>query len=197
MFRAVDAIELAELRAAFSAHRPRLLAARPRAAVAVVLHAAPSDTEILFIERARRFGDPWSGDMAFPGGRVGAQDRDARAAAEREVREELGIDLALAEPIGRLDDLQAGVPILAPFVLSAFVYRVPERPRLTPNHEVRSALWVRASRVLDPASHVGYRLGLLRLPGVCVGEPRHVVWGLTYRLLASLFAASGRPFTAV
>src|ERR1700682_285931 len=41
----------------------------PRAAVAAVLRAGTTGPEILFIERAKREGDPWSGHMAFPGGR--------------------------------------------------------------------------------------------------------------------------------
>jgi 8-oxo-dGTP pyrophosphatase MutT (NUDIX family) len=196
----VDTLEIDEIRDALATRTPRLLSARRRAAVAIVLHAAEPGPEVLLIERARRLGDPWSGDMAFPGGHVEARDADPRAAAVRETREEVGLDLARtgAEPLGQLDDLQAGVPFLSPLVVSTFLYRVALRPALAPNHEVASALWVPAARVLDPARHVGYRLGLLRLPGVSVGEPgRHVVWGITYRLLAALFAATGRPFTAI
>lgn len=182
------------IRAVLASHRARVLAGRRRAAVAIVVHDAAAGPEMLFIERAERAGDPWSGQMAFPGGRVDPGDVDVRAAAERETREEVGLDLGGAEPLGRLDDVHAGVRLVAPLVLSAFVYRVAARTPLVPNHEVREALWVPADRLIEPARHVGHRWGPARLPGIRVGEPdRQVVWGLTYQLLESFFALTGVP----
>jgi len=100
----------------------------------------------------------------------------------------------VAEPLGQLDDLHGGRGGMATLVLSAFVYRTPARVTPVPNHEVRSALWVPVHTLLDPARHVGRRWGLLRLPGILVGEPdRHVVWGLTYQLLEGLFTVVGHP----
>jgi 8-oxo-dGTP pyrophosphatase MutT (NUDIX family) len=183
------------LRRALAVHEPRVLGGRRRAAVAVVVHDAAAGPEMLFIERARHPADPWSGHMAFPGGRVDPGDADTRAAAERETREEVGLSLAGAERLGRLDDLHAGVRFVAPLVLSAFVYRVAEQAVLAPNHEVAAALWVPARTLLDPERHVGYRWGPRRWPGICVGDPdRQVVWGLTYRLLEGLFGVAGLPF---
>jgi 8-oxo-dGTP pyrophosphatase MutT (NUDIX family) len=185
--RAVD-----EIRAAIAAHAPRELEARRRAAVAVVLHDAPSGPAMLFIERAHRLGDPWSGQMAFPGGRVDPGDPSPRAAAERETLEEVGLALAGAELLGRLDDLDAGIRLVAPLVLSSFVYRVATPPPLTVNHEVREALWVPVRTLLDPGARTTYRWGLACFPAICVGEPdRHVVWGLTYQLLERLFEVAG------
>lgn len=187
-----------DLQPAFGAHASVVLRGRRRAAVAVVLHDAPAGLEMLFIERAERVDDPWSGHMAFPGGRVCPADADARAAAERETREEVGLELAGAEAFGRLDDLHAGIRLVAPLVLSAWVYRIPARAPLLLNHEVREALWVPIETLRDPARHVGYRWGPTRLPGVLVGEPdRHVVWGLTYQLLQAFFRVVSVPWPPV
>ena len=181
-----------DIRAALAAHEPRLLAGRRRAAVAVVLHDGTTGLEMLFIERAQRLGDPWSGQMAFPGGRLDPGDPDARAAAERETREEVGLDLACAEHLGRLDDLHAGIRIVAPLVLSAFVYHAERRDPLVPNHEVHQALWVPVATLLDPAHHVPWRWGPAHFPGIRVGDPdRQVVWGLTYQLLERFFGTGG------
>jgi 8-oxo-dGTP pyrophosphatase MutT (NUDIX family) len=183
---------LHEIRTALASRAPRLRSGTRRAAVAVVLHDAGCGVDMLFIERARRLGDPWSGHMAFPGGRVDPTDPDVRTAAERETREEVSLDLAGAEPLGRLDDLHAGVPYVAPLVLSAFVYRIVERPPLVVNHEVREALWVPGARLLDPSCRVEHGWGPVRYPGILVGEPgRHVVWGLTYRLLEDFVSILG------
>src|SRR4030095_12534516 len=123
--------------------------------------------------------------------------RGARVAPARETREEVGVSLAGAERLGRLDDLHAGVRLVAPLVLSAFVYRLEARAAVTPTHEVAEALWVPVRTLLDPACHIGYRRGPTRWPGVLVGAPdRHVVWGLTYRLLESFFGILGTPFPA-
>jgi 8-oxo-dGTP pyrophosphatase MutT (NUDIX family) len=188
------AVPLVDVRHALSRHTPRVLDARRRAAVAMVLHEWSSGPEVLFIERARHPTDPWSGHMAFPGGRVDPGDAGPQAAAERETREELGVDLAHAEPLGRLDDLRAGIRVVAPLILSAFVYRIDERPELRPNYEVASAFWVPVAALLDPTRHVGWRWGPARLPGILVGQPdRHVVWGLTYQLLEGFFRVVGRP----
>ena len=195
--------DLDAIRRAFTAHAPELQpvsgdAAAPRAAVAVCLREQPGGAELLFIERARRDGDPWSGHMAFPGGRVEPGDRSARRAAERETFEEVGLSLVGAEALGRLDDMRghhaAGHPAL---VISAFVYHVPEPPPLVLSDEVEQAFWFPLVGLLDPRRHVDYRFGPASeycFPGIVVGDPvRHVVWGLTYRFLEVFLAALGRP----
>ena len=180
------------IRIALAAHAPRELTGRRRAAVAIVMHETAVGPDVLFIERAERFGDPWSGQMAFPGGRVDPGDADPRAAAQRETLEEVGLDLAGAELVGRLSDVDAGVRLLAPLVLSAFVYRLDSRVPLTPNHEVREALWVPVTQLVDPGHRVSHRWGLGHFPGICVGTPgRHVVWGLTYGLVEELLRVVG------
>jgi len=61
------------------------------ASVAMTL-AGPS-LKTLMIKRAEREGDPWSGQVAFPGGRRERQDRSLLETATRETKEEVGIDL--------------------------------------------------------------------------------------------------------
>jgi 8-oxo-dGTP pyrophosphatase MutT (NUDIX family) len=192
---------LAEIRSALSAHEPETLPAPPtgHAAVAVILREVDGVPEVLFIERAKRAGDPWSGHMAFPGGRLDPADEGARSAAEREALEEVGVSLAEAEPLGRLDDLRghhAAAPDRAS-VISAFVYHVVDPGPLRPNWEVEQAFWFPLPSLFDPERRVEYPVtwgGGLRFPGILVGEPeRHVVWGLTYRFLEVFFKTIGQP----
>lgn len=186
-----------DIRLALAARPPQLVAdpARPRAAVAVVLRDAAHGSDVLLIERARREGDPWSGHMAFPGGRVEPVDPDPRAAAERETLEEVGLQLGGADLLGQLDDLegrQAGRRL--PLVVSAWVYHVAQPGPLALNREVEEALWVPMRLLVDPGRHVEYPTPWAGYPGILVGQPeRHVVWGLTYRFLEIFLDRLGHP----
>jgi 8-oxo-dGTP pyrophosphatase MutT (NUDIX family) len=187
---------LAAIRRALAAHSAVKIAPEDaaRAAVAVILCEAPAGAELLLIERAVRAGDPWSGHMAFPGGRLEPADVSSRAAAEREALEEVGIRLDAAEPLGRLDDKQGHPRASTGLVVSAYVYGVSERPRLATSAEVRGAIWFPVPELLVPSRQVVHRVRELSFPGILVGEPgRHVVWGLTYSFLESFFLALGQP----
>ncbi len=195
---------LDQIRRGLSQHRPVTLDPEQtrRAAVAMLLRPASrvggGAQELLFIERARREGDPWSGHMALPGGRVDAGDETSRRAAERETLEEVGLTLDGAERLGRLDDMQghrvSGVPGM---VVSAFVYHVVEPGPIVTNHEVQDAFWFPVKGLLEPERHVDYpllQIGGQRFPGIQVGDPdRQVVWGLTYRFLEIFFEIVGHP----
>lgn len=190
---------LADIRRALLAHRPTLVSAESarRAAVAMVLRDDAGPVEVLLIERASREGDPWSGHMAFPGGRVEAGDDTDRAAAERETLEEVGLSLADAEELGRLDDMH-GLPATASqLAVSAFVFHVTAPGALVPNCEVREAFWFPLDSLLKSERFVDYpvqRGSRTHFPGILVGEPgRHVIWGLTYRFLEGFLELLGHP----
>lgn len=51
------------------------------------------DAEVLFIKRAARVGDRWTGHIALSGGKREEDDKDDRATSSRETREEIGLDL--------------------------------------------------------------------------------------------------------
>lgn len=189
---------------AIADHTPRLVTEEERrhAAVAMILRASnnadPASTEVLFIERARHERDPWSGHMAFPGGRVDADDDHVRAAAERETFEEVGLDLSLAQHIGRLDDLPGrGAAKDHRLVISGHVYLWDGEAELAVDtSEVQQAFWFPLFDLHDVARHVPYTYpgAEMEFPGILVGEPgRHVVWGLTYRFIEVFFGIVGQP----
>jgi len=192
-----EQLEMAEIRARLAAHRPKL-APPPEgdhswAAVALVFCAPPGgDAELLFIERALKEGDPWSGHMAFPGGRRDRTDPDLVATSVRETREEVG--LALDRPIARLDDFvnaRAGSLIVSPFV-----YHIEARPALSPNREVQSTVWIPVPWLLHPDAAIDYSFerDSQKLVFPAVRYDRYTVWGLTYRILANLFEILDRDF---
>jgi 8-oxo-dGTP pyrophosphatase MutT (NUDIX family) len=189
-------VRLDDIRRAFAAYEPLELASGDarRAAVAMVLANQPEGPSVLFIERASHPHDPWSGHMAFPGGRVDPGDAHAREAAERETLEEVGLSLRGAERIGRLDDKQGNPRTQSTLLISGYVYALPEPASLVLNHEVREAFWFPLAELTAPARLVAHRAHTVDFPGILVGEPqRHVVWGLTYSFLESFFRAVGQP----
>ena len=170
------------------------LPAPPRAAVAAILRDGGAGAEVLFIRRAERPGDPWSGHMAFPGGRRDEADPDLYATAVRETREEVGIDLdAHGTLLGRLPDLEAVVrsrPV--GLLITPFVFALErEVPFTFDAEEVAGALWAPLAplaRGAGAGTVVYQREGAtLELP--CWHVEGHVVWGLTYRMLQMLFEA--------
>ncbi len=165
-----------------------------RAAIALILLENNAMLELLLIERATRRGDPWSGQMALPGGHEEPEDADLSATAERETFEEVGLDLRrTAERLGRLSvrSPARGTPI----AVLPVVYLLDARPTLTLSEEVRQAIWVPADplargerRTVFSVSQAGQKLNF---PAWDVDG--HPVWGLTYRVLDEFF----RRFNAV
>ena len=192
-----DVIPVDEVRSALTHHRPTLHPIREvrHAAVAMVLTEGERGAEALFIERARHAGDPWSGHMAFPGGRVDPGDVDGQQAAERETLEEVGLSLEGAELLGRLDDKRGNPRTQPELVISAFVYHAPTPGALSINHEVQEAMWFPLAALLDSVNHVAYKAHAeIEFPGILVGNPdRHIVWGLTYSFLETFFEVIEKP----
>jgi len=158
---------------------------RTRAAVAMIMRERPDDLEILFIERATDARDPWSGHLAFPGGKV-EQGEQARQAAERETREEIGLALESERYLGRMSDI---VGANLPVRVSCFAYAAvtaASQPVVSP--EVRDVFWVRLSDIRDPERHrmatVGFSGRTLEVPGIVLPQAdKPVLWGITYRLV--------------
>ncbi len=147
------------------------------------------DLSLCFIHRATRDGDPWSGHMAFPGGRASEGDPTPRAAAERETFEEIGLQLAHAEYLGSLPELRIrrhGVEtggVLSPFVF----YAGSESPRLKPNEEVAAAYWIPLRYLWNSENCTTIefnRAGTkIAYPGIRHAD--QIIWGITYWILDS------------
>jgi 8-oxo-dGTP pyrophosphatase MutT (NUDIX family) len=171
-------------------HRPLRIGEEPvaRAGVALLLVGDGNDPEMLLIRRATRDGDPWSGHIAFPGGRRDPDDADPVATALRETREEVGIDVGTdGEVIGHLDELRA-VARHRPLdlVISPIVCALRRRVALSLDpREVESAVWVPLSFLLHPSARAVYRR---TLDGVESQYPAfayqgYTIWGLTHRIV--------------
>jgi hypothetical protein len=67
-------------------------------------------------------------------------------------------------------------------------------PPLTPNHEVRSTVWIPLRWMLDPASAESYEFERKDFGGAfpSIRYERYTVWGMTYRILQDFFDLIGR-----
>lgn len=161
---------------------------RRRAAVAIVLHDRPEGPRVLLMKRAERDGDPWSGHISLPGGRLESFDADLHAASIREAREELGLDLDRTRYLGQLAALQPFSSGPAGIEVTPFVFLSDSEPAAVCGPEALSAFWL---PLLEAAA--GAYDGTYTYPGTDRTFPSwtyegHVIWGLTWRILADLLS---------
>ncbi len=195
-----DPDSLKKVRTALEALDPRRLPEKRRkieAAVAVIVRDHGGRGEVLLIQRADNPRDLWSGHMAFPGGRVDADDDGALAAAIRETSEEIGLDLERhARTLGRLSDATPlGRGRRLGFVIVPLVFEIDGDPDLTPNEEVQDAVWVPLDYLRDRSnrSKMWWRRGLLAMRFPCCRYQGYIIWGVTLRVLDELLAIADPP----
>lgn len=158
--------------------------------VAIVGGAAPG---VLLTKRTATLRRH-SGQVSFPGGRIDPEDASPEAAALREAHEEIGLDSAFVEVLGRLGDHITGTgyritPVLA-LVSPGFTTTLSAA-------EVDAVFELPLSVLLDPASPERRQAELAgRTRNYWVWpHPEHFVWGATAAILVQL-ACRLRAFSA-
>jgi 8-oxo-dGTP pyrophosphatase MutT (NUDIX family) len=184
---------LAELKRALARHRPKNLPVQSlmkQAAVAAILREpSPSAPELLFIRRATHESDPWSGHMAFPGGRVDPQDPSPLAAARRETLEEVGLELPAEAQVGELSRVLTAPRLPIPMVIHPYVFTVEDVPPFrTDPEEVAEALWVPLGFLAAPENRGTMKRTIKGVPLTfpCYDYQGRVIWGLTLRMVDEL-----------
>jgi 8-oxo-dGTP pyrophosphatase MutT (NUDIX family) len=152
-------------------------------AVALIVTPGARGLDALFIRRAVRADDPWSGHIALPGGRREPADADRYATAVRETDEEVGVALTRETLLGVLDDLHPSTPRLPALVIRPFVFGLDRRPATRLSDEVAAVEWVALDELArcEGRTEVQLRDGPREVD--CFRMPGLVVWGLTYRIL--------------
>jgi 8-oxo-dGTP pyrophosphatase MutT (NUDIX family) len=173
----------------------RVPAAEPglrHAAVAILLRPAGDSAEILFIKRAERDGDPWSGHLAFPGGRAEESDASLLDVAMREAFEEVGIDARQGgRVLGRLPTLRPLSVRIPSVTVTPFVALAPSGvvPRIQPE-EVAETFWMSLAALRNGGRAATVRRetndGAREFPGY--PSPKGPIWGITERILSQFLA---------
>jgi 8-oxo-dGTP pyrophosphatase MutT (NUDIX family) len=164
-----------------------------QAAVAVVL-AEAAEPALVLIRRKVRAGDPWSGQMAFPGGFQAHGSEPLEDTARRETLEETGLDLgALGRLRGTLDDVSPRTAFLPALVVRPHLFTVATASALSAGDEADAALWIPVGELFETAHQTLFSLplpdGIRSFPAIAVGE--HVIWGMTERILRQVADLAG------
>jgi len=160
----------------------------PVAAVAIIIDVHRDSDSILLIKRQERVGDPWSGQIAFPGGHKSPSDGTLFDTAIRETSEEVGIELHRHVALGVLPLVysQTRMVLVAPFV-----FQLNSDVAVRMNDEVAETFWVslqELSTIRSTRSEVHVEAGTLDVDSYLLDG--HVIWGLTFRIIRSLLNRS-------
>ncbi len=165
--------------------RTRPLSDLTPAAVLVLLRDGPEGVEVLLTRRSEHVRDH-KGQVSLPGGAVEPSDPDTLHAALRESAEEVGLDPARVQVLGRLDDYTT----ITGYHVIPWVGAIASFEGLRPmTDEIERVFAFPLRAIADPAR-------LMRIPAdhpdgfgevlVCHYDGE-VVWGATARMLMGLW----------
>ena len=148
------------------------------AAVALLLKSVDHVLQVLFVKRVENSADPWSGQMALPGGKRDVKDQNLKQTVVRETLEETNIKLfdrcrflGVVEP---LRSTQRPEMKVLPFVIL-----LEHEPIIKLNEELEGFIWISLEDILQHKDTVKFSFG--EFPAYIVGNT--IIWGLTYRIL--------------
>ena len=147
--------------------------------------AGSSALTVIFTQRAAHLKDH-SGQVSFPGGRVAEVDASPEATALRESQEEIGLDRARVEILGRLPEYHTRTGYRITPVVGVVAPPFELRPDAS---EVEEIFEVPLAFVLDPANHQRHSRewqGELRWFFAMPCEGRYI-WGATAGMLVNLY----------
>ena len=153
------------------------------AAVLVLLRAVDQELQVLLVKRAEKSTDPWSGQIAFPGGKRDPEDQDLKETIVRETLEETGINIVVrCRFLGAMESVrstQKPQMKILPFV----IFQEKEH-EIKLNEELTEYFWASLEEMDRNKGCVKY--GCEDFPAFIMGD--NVIWGLTYRILHNLLA---------
>ena len=155
------------------------------ASVLVPIVAHPAALTVLLTRRTAHLRDH-SGQIAFPGGRAEPRDRTPEATALREAREEIGLDPARVELIGRLSDYHTRTGFRVTPVVGVVTPPFDLRPDAD---EVDAVFEVPLAFLLDPRNHQRHSREIQgrTVHYFAIPYAEHYIWGATAGMLVNLY----------
>ena len=153
------------------------------AAVVVLLRATNQDFQVLFVKRAKKSGDPWSGQTAFPGGKGSPEDRNLKETVVRETLEETSINLLegcrFLGVMKHVRSTQKPEMQILPFVVL-----LEKEQAIELNEELTEYFWTPLKELAKHKGTAKFSFG--EHPAYIIDK--HVIWGLTYKILQNLLS---------
>ncbi|BDC18161.1 CoA pyrophosphatase [Acidianus sp. HS-5] len=129
---------------------------------AAVVLLISCENKFLLIKRSENPNDPWSGDMALPGGHREGNE-SCETTAKRECKEETGIDPEIITFLGYYSPHNANISVAA-FLGKTCLSRIKRD-----KDEVAKYFWVSFSE--------------LKKGDECFYYKKYRIWGMTYRII--------------
>lgn len=148
------------------------------AAVALLLKPRINDFDLLLVKRVKKRSDPWSGQMALPGGKREPEDKSLSDTIIRETLEEIGVDLRQHRFLGVLDAVKTKPnPI---FKILPFVVLLEKELALNLNKaELENYIWVPFKDFIQSKGEIEMKFE--KVPAFLFADA--IVWGVTYEIL--------------
>ena len=156
------------------------------AAVALLLKPENQDLKVFFVKRAENPADPWSGQMALPGGKRDTRDQDLKHTVVRETLEETNINLLdRCRFLGVMEPVRSTVR--PEMKILPFVVLLEHEPSIKLNEELEWFVWISPEELAQHKGTAKFSFG--EFPSYVVGNS--VIWGLTYRILKKIVHTLG------
>jgi 8-oxo-dGTP pyrophosphatase MutT (NUDIX family) len=158
---------------------------RPPVPAAVLVPVVLGPTPGILLTKRNAHLNQHAGQVSFPGGRIDTDDEDAEAAALREAEEEIALDRAQVEVLGRMSDYVTGTGYRITPVLGLLPPGLALRPA---PEEVEAVFELPIGVLLDPGAPRRQRhhvRGIWREYWVWP-HPDHYIWGATAAILVHL-----------
>lgn len=154
---------------------------------AVALIFVESSEEFLVVRRSSHPGDPWSYQMALPGGKRENKESLIETAC-RETFEECQI--VLSQPVASLQPQVAGRFTNYTILVQPFLFILKEKPTvILDEKELSGFYWVDQTHFQNPNNHFDEKMSKnypnLLFPTYEVEE--NLIWGFTYSVLVKFF----------
>ena len=154
-----------------------------QAAVVVLLRGKDQEVQVLFVKRAEKTTDPWSGQTALPGGKRNPEDRDMKETVIRETIEETGINLL--DGCHFLGEMEPFRSTQKPEMqILPFVVLQEKKQVIKLNEELTGYFW---TPIKELVKHEGTVKNSFGEQSAYIIE-KQVIWGLTYRILHKLLS---------
>jgi len=168
------------------------------ASVMMILKESGQDYSLLFIKRPESERDPFSGHMAFPGGRMESVDKSKLETAIRETYEEVGINInSSGRILGSLDDINPNNPRARNYIVTPYLSVLSEEVFLKPDiNEVEKTVWIPMHHLVDDRNaQVRMReRGGRMVKDYAYNYEQYIIWGMTGRILHQFLSFSAHLF---